>query len=158
MFNIRCVFFTRNILQFDLTTFQCSRVPWATGHLPGQQRSSSSRSLVFKYLTRVPSFIPKHGGGRGGREKYPTTDKFTQLGRRRNLWGPAIAVEVDHTPALTIPNRKFTLRATDRSSFFKGGWKTPKPSQSPHPQWTGNHSPRVLDVRPAQKKKKKKRD
>lgn len=63
VFKIRRVFFTRNIFQFGLTTFQGSRVPWASGHLPGQRRSSSSRSLVSKYLTRGPSFILFMGGG-----------------------------------------------------------------------------------------------
>ena len=84
-------------------------------------------------------------GGRG---------KYTQSGCRRNLSGPAGAFQLDHTPAMTVPNRKFTLMGTDRSSFFKGGEKKPKARPSPYPQYkTGNHSPRVLDVRPAQKKK-----
>lgn len=142
-------FFTRNTSQFGLTTFQMLKSPMGPvatflGNEGLVRADSWFLNTQHEYLLSSLSL--------GVQEKYSTTDKFTQLGRRRNLWGPAIAFQLDHTPAMTILNRKFTLKATDRSSFFKSGLKTPKTWQSPHPQWTGNHSPRALDVRPAPKK------
>lgn len=108
---IRCVFFHQEHISVRSNHIPNAQEPHgASGHLPGQRRSSSSRSLVLKYLTRVPSFIPKHGG----RGKHPTTDKSTQLGRRRNLWAqPSLS-------SLTTPLRWPSLTGNSRSRQLTG--------------------------------------
>lgn len=59
----------------------------------------------------------------GGKTQVPKISP--NQGARRDLSGPARAFQLDHTPAVTVPERKFTLMGTDRSSFFKGGEKKP---------------------------------
>lgn len=53
---------------------------------------------------------------------------------------------------MTIPDRAFALMRTDRSPFLKGGERNLKPGSLRVPNKDGNHPPRVLAGRPAQKK------
>lgn len=125
MFKIRYVFLSRSTSQLGPATYQVLNSPvWpAGGHLPGQRRSNVSRPALSRYPAQVPYWISKHWGT----GKTPERWWIPQPGRRRKLSGPAGTSRLDHTPAMTVPNRAFALMRTDRSPFLKGGERNLKP-------------------------------
>lgn len=103
--------------------FNSSLRPVAT--FPGRAPRvwADPRSLNTKHGTFFHAYIP------GDRENTQLPINSPNQGAGATSRGPAGAFQLDHTPAMTVPNRKFTLMGTDRSSFFKGGERNLKPGR-----------------------------